>query len=93
MQNSIAFTMLALLAVLFVACGSNPDSSYDFGDVSRAYCGSTSPAYRENLRVLALAAGVPMVDYCLAVGVPLVVLTVVQDAKAAKAAEVDSTPE
>lgn len=69
---------LAVLSTLLIGCSAG-GSQYQIGDMSRTYCTSTSPEYRATLRTLAIAAGVSMVDYCLAVGVPLVLLTVLQD--------------
>lgn len=65
----------AIMAVAFslgcFSCANNPavNNQYKFGDLSRAYCASTDPAFRQVLRASIESAGVVMpADYCLTYG-------------------------
>lgn len=64
--NFSAILSILLLPVVFLtACSSN----YQFGDVSRAYCASTSPDFRLELKHQLNERGVQVgVDYCSAFG-------------------------
>ena len=62
---SIVWGIVLLTGCLLAACSSN----YQFGDVSRAYCASTSPDFRLELKHQLNERGVQVgVDYCSAFG-------------------------
>ncbi|MBO9490741.1 hypothetical protein J7384_10250 [Endozoicomonas sp. G2_1] len=67
-MNNFKLSKVALaimLALGMTACSSN----YQFGDVSRAYCASTSPDFRLELKHQLNEQGVQVgVDYCSAFG-------------------------
>lgn len=78
----------ALLAItLAITLGLAGCNTYKFGDVSRAYCRSTSVENREVLRNLADDAGLSITDYCASFGVAFEVLEDVRDV-----VEVDVAP-
>jgi len=55
---------LIVLAALTTAC-----SSYEFGDVSRVYCATTSTELRAQIKVTLKENGVSIgVDYCASAG-------------------------
>lgn len=57
---TIALTTLVLLS----AC-----SSYELGDVSRVYCGSTSHEFRAQIKATMLSKGIVVgLDYCATAG-------------------------
>ncbi|MDO6488247.1 hypothetical protein Q4503_11080 [Colwellia sp. 6_MG-2023] len=63
MKKVIAIALAAAL-VSVTAC-----SSYELGDVSRVYCGSTSPEFRAQIKATMLSKGVEIgLDYCATAG-------------------------
>mgnify|MGYP005989425909 CR=1 FL=1 len=63
MKKVIAIALAAAL-VSATAC-----SSYELGDVSRVYCGSTSPEFRAQIKATMLSKGVEIgLDYCATAG-------------------------
>ena len=63
MKKVIAIALAAAL-VSVTAC-----SSYELGDVSRVYCGSTSPEFRAQIKAIMLSKGVEIgLDYCATAG-------------------------
>ena len=54
-------TVLVLVTFLMLGCATN----YKVGDISRAYCGSTDPEFRAQVKVMLRKTGVDIgVDYC-----------------------------
>jgi hypothetical protein len=63
MKKVILITLAALISV--TACSSN----YELGDMSRVYCGSTSPEFRAQIKATMTANGIVIgLDYCATVG-------------------------
>jgi hypothetical protein len=64
MKKVTTVVVLAAALVLATAC-----SSYELGDVSRVYCGSTNPEIRAQIKASLAIKGVVLgVDYCATMG-------------------------
>ena len=64
LDSKILLTVIVLMALALSAC-----SSYQFGDISRTYCGSTNTEIRAQIKVTLEDNGVNIdVDYCASVG-------------------------
>jgi hypothetical protein len=62
MKKLIIIALVALVSI--TAC-----SSYELGDVSRVYCGSTSPEFRAQIKATMLSKGIVIgLDYCATAG-------------------------
>lgn len=66
MKNLIAIVTL-LVGLIFSGCASV--DNYQFGDLSRTYCATTSPILRTQIKAELNAKGMNIgVDYCQLVG-------------------------
>lgn len=74
----ILLSLVVLIALTLSAC-----SSYEFGDVSRIYCGATNTEIRADIKVTLKDKGVDIgVDYCASVGlVDALILQPIQNKK------------
>lgn len=64
LKVKILLTVIALMALALSAC-----SSYQFGDVSSIYCGSTNREIRAEIKLTLQDNGIDIgVDYCASVG-------------------------
>jgi|GEM_PF-3414410 len=58
-------TQMTVAILLLALSGCAAFENYEFGDVSRTYCTSTSPQLREEIKAQLDARGVSVgVDYC-----------------------------
>lgn len=64
MKKLLLTTLIAATLTTISAC-----SSYELGDVSRVYCGSTNPEIRAQIKASLATKGVELgVDYCATMG-------------------------
>lgn len=64
MQMSASIVMIVLILMLLPSC-----AGYQFGDVSRIYCGATSKEIRADIKATLNDKGVSIgIDYCSSFG-------------------------
>ena len=61
MYKRISSIMIVLITLLVVGCSAD----YKFGDISKSYCDSTEPEFRQMIKDQLVGAGIVVgVDYC-----------------------------
>lgn len=63
------FLLVLVFLVLVLSVGCTSIKTYEFGDISRIYCGTTNKEIRANIKATLSKKGVKIgVDYCSSAG-------------------------